>query len=174
MKKSFVIVAITMLFVALLSSCETPISPDAQITVRNTLQTAADPSQGGTGGVELDIETIFSAPAGTYNQTATVGEGIEFDDYLEGLYDINFSEDAISYELVAPQDHPIYAAFFRTLEAGTFDRYYFTFTEPHNIESGSSNHAAVSLSVISDTEIVVEISEGFSFNPGSSFEIALN
>ncbi|MFK7807743.1 MAG: hypothetical protein AB8F74_08105 [Saprospiraceae bacterium] len=176
MKKHFLF--INLLLVAfLLTSCgdddNQPTVLDAQVTISNTLQTAADPSQGGTGGQETPVEVVFGAPAGTFTITATVGDNLEFNDYLDGLYDINISEDQISYDLVAPADHPIYSNFFRTIEANTFDWYYFNFDDNHNISSGDATNSSVSLNVISDTEILVVIGEGFDFNPGTSFEINL-
>ncbi|MCI4669596.1 MAG: hypothetical protein MRZ79_15785 [Bacteroidia bacterium] len=159
---------------SLLTSCQSPLSLETNVSVRNTLQTAADPSAGGTGGAELPIETIFGAPAGTYELTSTIEEGIEFDNYLEGLYDIDLSKKEISFELVADADNDIYKNFYRTLEAGTFDRYYFTFADGHNVSEGNSSNSSVSLQVISEKELVVVIGEGFSFNPGSSFTIELD
>jgi len=167
---------LALLFLAL-TSCDNDDSPSltsAEVTVRNTLQTAADPSQGGTGGVETPIETILGVPDGTFSITTSVSDGIEFSDYLDGLYDINLSDEDIRYDLVAPADHPIYSNFFRTIEANTFDRYYFRFDQVHNIQSGTSTNTSVSLNILSDTEIMIQIGEGFDFNPGSSFSITLN
>lgn len=156
-----------------LSACSDPIKSGSNVTVRNTIQLAADPSQGGTGGVETTIEDLFGAPAGTYIISAEVGDGIEFDNYLENLYDIDLSEEAITFTLVAEANDPTYSNFFRIIEAGTFDRYYFTFDDAHKIASGSSSNSSVGLNVISDTEVVVEIGEGWDFNPGSTFTISL-
>lgn len=168
------------LFSALLflNSCDkdkdNPVLLNSEVTVSNTLQTAADPSMGGTGGVETPIETVFGLPAGALTITTTVNDEIEFKGYLDGLYDIDLSDNLISYNLVAPADHPVYSNFFRTIEANTFDRYYFKFDRNHNISSSTSDNASVSLSIISDSEIMVQIGEGFNFNPGSSFSINLN
>ncbi len=151
-----------------------PIAAGSTVEIRNTLQIAADPSAGGTGGAELPIETVFSAPAGTFELSATVGSAIEFDNYLDTLYDINISEASISFDLVAAADHSVYQAFFRTIEAGTFDRYYLTFPKGHNITSSTSSNTSASLSIINDKEVVVAIGEGWSFNPGSTFTITLN
>lgn len=152
----------------------TPIQLDAEITITNTLQTAADPSMGGTGGVETPIETVFGLPEGTFSLSANVNNGVEFSAYLDGLYDIDLSEDQITYNLVASPDHPVYSNFYRTIEANTFDRYYFEFAQAHNIASANSNNSSVNLNILSDTRIVVEIGEGFDFNPGSTFTIDLN
>ncbi len=146
----------------------------AEVTISNTLQTAADPSMGGTGGVETPIELIFGLPEAALFATTEVDENVEFQAYLDGLYDVDISENTISYELVADEDHPVYSAFFRTIEANTFDRYYLVFDQEHNIESGTTTNSSVSLSVISETEVMVQISEGFDFNPGTTFTINLN
>jgi hypothetical protein len=178
MKKNILALGCLLLTSLFLSSCnkdeDNPSLLTSEVTVRNTLQTAADPSMGGTGGVETPIETVFGLPEGALVVTTTVGNGAEYQGYLDGLYDIELSDEEISYNLVAPADHPVYSNFFRTIEANTFDRYYFTFDRNHNISSGSSNNSSVSLTIISDTEIMVQIGEGFNFNPGSSFTINLN
>lgn len=150
-----------------------PISIGATVNVRNTLQTSADPSQGGTGGVEVPIEAIVGVPDGTFELSATVFDGIEFDNYLNNLYDIDLSADAITFTLVADANDPFYSAFFRTIEAGTFDRYYLSFPDGHNINSASPDNQSVSLEIISANEVVVVIGEGWNFNPGSTFTITL-
>lgn len=171
-------------FILLLSafyiSCEddetiaVPIESGANVEVRNTLQITADPGQGGTGGEELPIEIVLGVDSGTYELSTSVSEAIEFDDYLEGLYNIDLMENSIEFSLVADTDHPIYSSFFRTIEAGTFDRYYFSFPNGHSISSSTSNKDSVVLNIISSTEIVVVIGEGWSFNPNSTFTITLN
>ncbi len=163
-----------------LSSCSdddevkiNPITLGTEVTVTNTLQTAADPSLGGTGGTELPIETIFGLAENALAGTATVSDSIEFSAFLMGLYDINISENSIQYTLVAAADDPIYSGFFRTLEAGTYDRYYFNFDAAQNITGFTSSNSSVTLNVISATKIAVEIGEGFDFNPGATFTITL-
>ncbi len=85
-----------------------PIIVESNVSIRNTLQTAADPMDGGTGGAELPIETVFGAPEGTYNLTTTTSQDdVEFVNYLEGLYSIDLSQDEINFELVAPAGHPV-------------------------------------------------------------------
>lgn len=163
---------------ALFTSCsdddETPITLGTNVTVTNTLETAADPSVGGTGGVETPIETIFGLEANALAATATLSTAKEFPAYLAGLYDIDLDEDEITFTLVAAADDPTYSSFFRTLEAGTYDRYYFKFDEDQNISSGSSNSNFVSLNVVSDNEVYVEIGEGFNFQPNETFTITLD
>jgi len=178
MNKNILAFACLLLISFFFTSCdkedENPSLLTSEVTVRNTLQTSPDPSMGGTGGVETPIETIFGLAEGALVVTTTIDSGVEYKGYLEGLYDIDFSDEEISYNLVAPADHPVYFNFFRTIEANTFDRYYFTFDRNHNISSWSSSNSSVSLSIISDKEIMVQIGEGFNFNPGSSFTINLN
>lgn len=178
MKSNFWAFAFLLLAALSFTSCdkdeESPNLLSSEVTVRNTLQTAADPSMGGTGGVETPIETVFGLPAGTFTVTTSVSNGTEYEGYLDGLYDIDLSDEEISYNLVAPADHPVYSNFFRTIEANTFDRYYFSFDRNHNISSGISSNSSVSLNIVSDTEIMVQIGENFDFNPGSSFTITLN
>ncbi|MDO6473283.1 hypothetical protein [Maribacter sp. 1_MG-2023] len=139
------------------------------IAIRNTFQGIEI-----TDGVEEKIEDLFGAPAGSLEATATVIEGVEFPAYLLGLYDIDVDENSIEYTLVAQADDPNYGSLFRTIEAGSFDRYYITFGLEHNVESFTSSDTAVNLRVDSDTILVVEIGEGFVFEPGASFTITLN
>lgn len=178
MKKNVLAYTCLLLTCLFVTSCDkddvAPSLLNAEVTVRNTLQTAADPSVGGTRGVETPIETVFGLPQGALILTTSVSNGKEFHGYLDGLYDIDLSDEEITYNLVAPAIHPVYSNFFRTIEANTFDRYYFSFDRNHNISSGASSNSSVLLNIISDTEIMVQIGEGFDFNPGSSFAITLN
>ncbi|MFK7937573.1 MAG: hypothetical protein AB8G22_28915 [Saprospiraceae bacterium] len=164
----------TITFIACDKDEDNPILLGTNVTVRNTLQVAADPSVGGTGGAEVPIEAILGIAEGALEITTTVGSGVEYQDYLDGLYDINVSETSVTFTLVAPANHPFYGAFFRTIEPNTFDRYYFSLADNHNINSSSSSDASAALTVLSDNEFVVTIGEGFSFNPGSTFTISLD
>lgn len=146
-----------------------PISFGSSVTVTNTFQGTAI-----TNGVEQAIEDLFQVPAGSLAATATVGEAVEFPAYLLGLYDIDIDESSISFELVAQAGDPTYGDLFRTLEAGTTDRYYLTFGEAQNVNGFSSDNAAVTLRIDADDVLVVEIGEGFDFSPGASFTITLN
>lgn len=181
MRRQSLFKTVLLLVAILVASCSddddpvsTPLENGATVEIRNTLQIAADPAQGGTGGNELPIETVLGAPDGTYNLFSNVSEAIEFDDYLEGLYDVDLSESEIRFTLVAAANDPIYSSFFRTIEAETFDRYYLTFPDGHNITSSSSTNTSAGLTVLSANEIVVVIGEGWDFNPGSTFTITLN
>jgi len=150
-----------------------PIAEGSAVEIRNTLEIAVSPEEGGTGGAELSIETILGVPEGTYELNTTVSATVEFRDYLEGLYDVDLSSDAITFNLVAAADHPIYQDFFRTIEAGTFDRYYLTFPGGHGITASKSDNEAVSLDILDENQIVISIGEGWTFQPGASFAITL-
>lgn len=80
---------------------------------------------------------------------------------------------SISFELAAAADDPTYSDFFRTIEAGTTDRYYLTFDEAQNVSEYTSDNSSVKLRIDSEKVLVVEIGEGFNFNPGTAFTITL-
>lgn len=157
-----------------LTSCDkddddkTAINSGAKVTVTNTIQ-----SQALTGGTEAPIEAAFMVDEGSLAATNTVTDAVEFPAYLLGLYNIDISENAIDFELVAPQDDPTYSGFFRTIEAGTYDRYYLTFEEAQNVTGFTSTNSSVNLRIDSDKVLVVEIGEGYDFNPGTTFTINL-
>lgn len=165
----------TILFSSItLTSCgdddeSTPIISGASLTATNTFTGTSQ-----TNGVETTIEDFFGQPAGSLSATATVSEAVEFPGFILGLYDIDVDETSISFELVAPADDPTYMNFFRTIEAGTTDRYYLTFDEAQDVSGFTSSNSSVTLRIDSDKVLVVEIGEGFNFNPGSSFTITLN
>ncbi len=145
-----------------------PIIPDSSVTIANTIQSDAL-----TGGVETPIEAVFGVDENSLQATASISEDVEFPAYLLGLYDVDMDRRRISFELVAAADDPTYSDFFRTLEAGTTDRYYLTFADGHNVDSFESDNSSVNLRIDSENVLVVEIGEGFNFNPGSSFTIDL-
>jgi len=55
----------------------------------------------------------------------------------------------------ASLNDPFWAMVFGVFPAGKFDRYYLTFSEPHNIESSTSSNSSVNLRIDSDTVVVV-------------------
>lgn len=173
MNKFFLVLSVVSM--VLFSSCNddettNPISLGASVTATNTFTGIAQ-----TNSVETTIEDFFGQPAGVLAATATISDsGVEFPGYLLGLYDIDIDENSISFELVAQADDPTYMNFYRTIEAGTTDRYYLTFDEAQNVNGFTSSNDSVNLRIDSDRILVVEISEGFSFNPGSTFTISLN
>lgn len=146
-----------------------PISKGSSVTVTNTFQSTAF-----TMDAELAIEDLFMQPAGALAATATVDSGLEFDNYLLNLYDIDIDENSIVFTCVAELDDPNYGTLFRVLEPATFDRYYFTFDEAQNVSGSSSSNSSVSLRIDSERVLVVEIGEGYDFKPGQNFTITLN
>lgn len=162
--KTFILLGFTFLFAA----CSKPIDKDSSVTVTNTFESASI-----TEGEELAIEDLFQVPAGSLAATATVTDDIEFPAYLLGLYDIDIHRKKITFDLVAQTGDETYGDLFRVLEAGTTDRYYFTFDEAQNVEDFESDNDAVKLRIDSDRILVVEIGTGFDFKPGASFTIKL-
>ncbi len=152
----------------------------ADITLRNTLQDAGQP--------EVTYPSLFGQTDDAFDEFGMLSEtasefptalaqpgsvtGLPFD--ISGLYDINFTQTSVEFTLLPDENDPFWVQQFGVFPAGKFDRYYFTFAEPHNITSAASNDTSVELKVLSDTEIVVEISEGYNFNPGISFFISFN
>jgi len=165
----FIIASLCSLFTFTSCGDDEPIVIGSSVTVTNTFQSTAF-----TMDAELAIEDLFMQPAGALAATATVGDDLEFDNYLLNLYDIDIDENTISFTCVAEQDDPNYGTLFRVLEPATFDRYYFTFAEAQNINGGSASNASVDLRIDSDNVIVVEIGEGYDFKPGQNFTITLN
>lgn len=145
-----------------------PIVNGSGVDIRNTFQGTQI-----TNGIEEKIEDLFQVSAGSLEATATVVEAVEFPAYLLGLYDIDIDENSINFKLVAQADDPTYGNLFRTIEAGSTDRYYMTFANNHNVKSFTSSDPAVNLRTDSDKILVVEIGEGFVFQPGATFTISL-
>lgn len=170
---------INFLFVGILCALTTSTScgPDfpfaifygSTVTVSNTFESTAF-----TNGAEVAIEDLFQVPAGSLAATTRVSPAVEFPGYLLGLYDIDIDKNSITFEVVAASDDPTYGALFRTLEPDTYDRYYLTFDRAQNVNSFSSSNAAVNLRIDSNKILVVEIGEGFDFQPGATFTITLD
>jgi len=150
-------------------------APD--ITLRNTLQDPDEP--------EVTYPSLFGQADDAYDEFATLSETeTEFPTALaqsgtpagdiNGLYSIDLTETSIEFSVLPDESDPFWVNVFGVFPAEKFDRYYFTFAEPHNITSAASNHTSVNLTIISETEVVVEISEGFDLQPGVSFFISLN
>jgi hypothetical protein len=165
--------ALTLLFISCKNDNDNeatpPISNGVAVTINNTFQSTAFGLPN-----ETPIESIFQVEAGSLFATATVSEALEFDNYLLNLYDVDIDENSITYTLVAPTDSETYGDIFRIIEAGTVDRYYLNFASPQNVNGFTSNNPSVSLRIDSATTLVVEISEGFNFNPGTTFTISLD
>ena len=148
------------------------------ITMRNTLE---------EGGPEGSFPSLFGAPDNAFDESATLSfaesefptalmqAGTPVGD-IPGLYDIDFTSNQISFKVLPLADDPFWsgvAEVFGVFPQGKFDRYYFTFSEAHNIASGVSSNSSVGLRVDSDTVVVVEIGEGYDLSPGISWTIDL-
>ncbi|WP_299900952.1 hypothetical protein [uncultured Aquimarina sp.] len=177
LKQNTLFLFLTIVSTSLFISCDSdddnntipPINTGVSVTVANTFQSATI-----TSGVETAIEDLFMQPAGSLEATANVSDATEFPAYLLGLYDIDIDQNSISFELVAGANDPNYGPLFRTLEPDTFDRYYLTFDEAQNVKGFSSSNSSVNLRIDANNILVVEIGEGFEFQPGASFTITLN
>ncbi len=173
---------LTFTIIALFTSCSNdddkvpPFVEGTSITLRNTLQ---DP-----GEAESSFPGLFGLPDDAFDESATLSySASEFTAALaqtgtplgdiSGLYDINFTKNSIQFTLLPDGNDPFWPMQFGVFPEGKFDRYYFTFSEAHNISSFTSNDSTVSLRIDSDTVIVVELSGGYDFNPGKTFAIDL-
>ena len=148
----------------------------ADVTLRNTLQDPGEP--------EAPFPTLFGLPEDAYDENGTVSSSLsEFPTALaqkgtpagdiSGLYNIDMSAGDIRFTMLPTADDPFWTNVFGEFPAGKFDRYYFTFSEPHNVSGASTTNSSVAVRVDSPTVLVVEISQGYDMNPPQSFEIAL-
>lgn len=176
-----------ILFIALLglfslSSCgddddTEPLTEGVNITLRNTLQ---DP-----GEAEVTYPSLFGQSDDAYDEFARLSNSsTEFATALSqagtpagdinGLYAIDFTENSISFNVLPDNSDPFWTNVFGLFPAGKTDRYYFTFSEPHNISGFSSTNSSLNVRIDSETVIVVELSEGYDLQPGVSFSVDLN
>lgn len=146
-----------------------PIEVGSNVIVTNTFQ-----STNFTEDVELPVETLFMVDEGSLAAAANVGNGVEFPSYLLNLYDIDIDGNSINFDVVAEANDPTYGALFRILEVDTYDRYYFTFDSSQNVSGFTASNSSVNLRIDSNNVLVVEIGEGYDFNPDQSFTITLN
>ncbi len=174
------IIFLSLLGLLTFSSCgddDTPLTEGVGITLRNTLQ---DPGQAegtysGLFGLADDAfdESGTLSNSGSEFPTALAQAGTTFGD-ISGLYDVDFTEDKIIFTLLPDANDPFWSMQFGEFPAGKFDRYYFTFSEAHNISGATSSNSSVRLRIDTDRVVVVEISEAYDFSPGISFTIDLN
>jgi len=144
------------------------------ITLRNTLE---------EGGSEASFPSLFGQVDDAFDETGTLSyTDSEFPTALaqagvaggiSGLYNIDLNANSINFTLLPAADDPFWVNIFEVFPAGKFDRYYLTFSEPHNITSATSSNSSVSLGIDSDTVVVVQIAEGYDMNPPMSFSISL-
>jgi len=177
---SFKLILFALLGMTIMFSCgedeEKPLKEGIEITLRNTLQDSGE-LEGTYPGLFGLADNAFDEFATLSNSstefTGALGQiGTPFGD-INGLYSIEFTETSIEFTLLPDATDPFWPMQFGTFPAGKFDRYYFTFSEAHNIVSSSSSDNNVRLRIDSDTVIVVELSDGYDFNPGKSFNIEL-
>jgi len=175
----------TALSVAVLSACssgdnnddnvvEDLLSEGTNITLRNTLE---------EGGIEVSYPSLFGQMDDAFDEMGTLSYSeAEFPTALaqpdvaggiSGLYEIDLNANSIDFTLLPAADDPFWVNVFEVFPAGKFDRYYLTFSEPHNITSGTSSNSSVSLRIDSNTVVVVQIAEGYDMNPPMSFNISL-
>ncbi|MEQ8239924.1 MAG: hypothetical protein RIA69_11965 [Cyclobacteriaceae bacterium] len=157
----------------------TPLNEGVNITMRNTLQ---DP-----GEAEVTYPSLFGQADDAWDEFATLSNTTsEFPTALSqspatgapfpisGLYDIDLTVNSLNFKVLPDAAHPFWSNVFGLFPAGKTDRYYLTFSEPHNVTSFSSNESWVNVRIDSDTVIVVELSEGYDLQPGVVFNITLN
>jgi len=154
-----------------------PLKEGVNITLRNTLQ---DPNE-----AEVTYPSLFGQADDAYDEFATLSNStMEFATALaqagtpagdiNGLYSIDLSETSIKFTVLPDETDPFWMNVFGLFPAGKTDRYYFTFSEPHNITDFSSDNNNLNLRIDSDTVIVVELIEGYDVQPGVSFTVSLN
>jgi len=163
-----------------------PLTEGLDITMRNTLQ---DPDS-----AEVTYASLFGQADDAFDEFATLSNSsVEFATALaqtgvptpfgpldiSGLYEIDLTENSITYTVVAAQNDPFWgpggiADTFGVIPAGKTDRYYLTLSEPHNVNGFTTNGTGVNLRIDSDNVIVVEIGAGFDVQPGATFSISLN
>lgn len=152
-----------------------PLTQGVNLTLRNTLE---------EGGPEGSFPGLFGLADDTFDETSTLSfSDSEFPTALaqagtpvgdiSGLYNIDLNQNSIAFTLLPTESDPFWVNVFGQFPAGKFDRYYLTFSEPHNIASATSSNRSVRLRIDSANVAVVEISEGYDLNPGMAFTIDL-
>jgi len=177
MKKLMNLQAILFLvFVLLNTSCSketslpNAITAETNFTVSNTIQTGADAILT-TGGIEIPIESLLGLEEGSMIDSATINTNeTELVGFLS-LWNIDLNGKSITFTNIATEE--LYPGYFRVLESETYERYYFTFDTPLVVENISTNNEFVTAEVISDTEIVIILGEGYD-NTGSGFTVNFN
>ena len=155
-----------------------PLTSGVEITMRNTLEEGMPegsfPGQFGLPDDSFDENATLSFSE-TEFPTALMQTGTPVGD-IPGLYEIDLTANQIAFTVLPAADDPFWSGIanvFGVFPAGKFDRYYFTFSQPHNISGSTSSNSAVRLRIDSDTVAVVEIGAGYELNPGGSWNIDL-
>ncbi len=154
-----------------------PLTEGVDITLRNTLQDPGE-AEGTYASLFMQADDAFDEFGTLSNSssefaTALAQPGTPFGD-ISGLYNIDFTENSIDFTLLPAANDPFWQNVFGVFPAGKFDRYYFTFSESHNISGFTCSNSSVNLRIDSETVVVVELSEDYDMNPGTAFTINLN
>ena len=136
-----------------------PTAFDETILINNTFQ-----SDAATNGEEQSIEDYLNVAGNTYAQAAIIRDKVEYIEYVN-RYDIDLDPECLLFTVVGDG--------FTPYSTGSVDRYYITFPNGHNISSAVSNNDNAVLRVISNTEIVVEVSGDFDPALGNAFKFVL-
>jgi len=154
-----------------------PLTEGVNITLRNTLQ---DPNE-----AEVTYASLFGQADDAYDESTTLSNSsAEFATALaqtgtpagdiNGLYNIDLTENSIDFRVLPDNDDPFWSNVFGLFPAGKVDRYYFTFSEPHNISGFNSDNSSLNLRIDSNSVIVIELTEGYDLQPGIAFRVSLN
>lgn len=173
----------TLLSILIFSSCKDeeviqPLSEGLDITLRNTLEEDGnEQTYASLFGAADDAFDEFAVLSNSSSEFATAlsqtpASGAPFD--ISGLYNIDLTEDSIKFTVLPDESDPFWVNVFGVFPAGKIDRYYFTFSESHNISGFNSSNNALNVRIDSDKVIVVELSEGYDLKPGVSFSVSLN
>ncbi len=135
--------------------CEPGVQFGTRVYIDNTYQSIHE-----TNGQELPVEDIYEYDESQVHLDASVTPNNEFEGYL-GKYNIDVSENNIFFSSIANDTNEPYPGYIRTLDYGSHDRYYFTFDEAHGIKNVSADNPYVTVSILSNTEILVELAEGY-------------
>ena len=156
----------------------TPLTEGVEVVLRNTLQ---DPEE-----AEATYASLFGAADEAFDEFATLSNstvefptalsqnpstGAPFD--ISGLYEIDLTENSISFAVLPDESDPFWVNVFGLFPEGKVDRYYFTFSEPHNITSFTSDNPFLNVRIDSETVIVVELTGGYDLKPGVAFSVDL-
>ncbi len=174
------IILFALLGILTLSSCsKEELKEGVNITLRNTLE---------EDGTEQTYASLFGASDAAFDETATLSNSsVEFASALAqdstatglpfnlgGLYEIDLTENSIKFQVLPDETTPFWSNVLGLFPAGKVDRYYFTFSEPHNISGFESENSFLNLRIDSETVVVVELKEGYDLQPGVSFSVNLN
>ena len=170
----FVFAAAVSVFFASCEEAEVyPIMLGTGVTLNNTIEIAAVDSMGGTNGMEVPVETFLNVSANSLEGSSSISaDAIEFSNFI-ARWDIDVEEELIKFTNLVTANNEPYPGYLRVVEAGTFDRYYFKFEStvtPPNMMEISSPH--VTAQMLSDTELVITIGEGYD-TASSGFEVSL-